>query len=184
MNDSLQRHDILGQKWGVRRYQNYDGSYTQKGLAHYRKSKENYESAKENYCSTKRQYKSGVGSKQDVREARSSYKNAKRAMNKSYDKLRDDKLADEGKELYSKGKRILVNQKREAQLTTATTIADAAVTYLATKSKTVSTRYGNLPVGTIAPAAVTLGGATVGVILGAKNSHTNKRLRAYYRHHS
>lgn len=169
MNDSLQRHDILGQKWGVRRYQNYDGSYTQKGLAHYRKSKENY-------CSTKRQYKSGVGSKQDVREARSSYKNAKRAMNKSYDKLRDDKLADEGKELYSKGKRILVNQKREAQLTTATTIAAAAVTYLATKGKTVNTRYGNLPVGTIAPAAVTLG--------GAKNSHTNKRLRAYYRHHS
>ena len=88
MNDSLQHHGILGQKWGVRRYQNADGSLT------------------------------------------------------------------------------------------------AAVTYLATKGKTVSTRYGNLPVGTIAPAAVTLGGATVGAILGAKNSHTNKRLRAYYGHHS
>lgn len=33
MPNYLQHHGILGQKWGVRRFQNADGSYTANGLA-------------------------------------------------------------------------------------------------------------------------------------------------------
>lgn len=35
MNDNLQHHGIKGQKWGVRRFQNKDGSLTAKGKQRY-----------------------------------------------------------------------------------------------------------------------------------------------------
>lgn len=38
ISDHLAHHGILGQKWGVRRYQNEDGSLTAKGKKHYAKA--------------------------------------------------------------------------------------------------------------------------------------------------
>lgn len=37
----LAHHGVLGQKWGVRRYQNPDGSLTEEGIYHYRGMKAN-----------------------------------------------------------------------------------------------------------------------------------------------
>ena len=36
-NDELYHHGIKGQRWGVRRYQNEDGSLTDAGMRHYRR---------------------------------------------------------------------------------------------------------------------------------------------------
>lgn len=36
MNEELYHHGIKGMRWGVRRYQNADGSYTSAGKARYR----------------------------------------------------------------------------------------------------------------------------------------------------
>lgn len=38
----LMHYGVKGMKWGVRRYQNYDGSYTRKGLERYRKAESDY----------------------------------------------------------------------------------------------------------------------------------------------
>lgn len=34
-NDELYHHGVKGQRWGIRRYQNPDGSYTDAGRRHY-----------------------------------------------------------------------------------------------------------------------------------------------------
>lgn len=184
MNNELRHHGILGQKWGIRRYRNYDGSYTRKGLERYRKSQEHYNTAKENLKTTKQQRKEGTASKESVQRARIDKKIAQKQMNKDYRRLKDDKLADQGKELYREGKRININTGREAAVSTAATIGATAATYMIAKGKTISTKYGTIPIGQIAPAAVAAGGTIVSGILAAKHYPINKRLRAYYGHYS
>lgn len=43
-NEYISHHGVLGQKWGVRRYQNTDGSLTDKGRQHYYKTMKKVES--------------------------------------------------------------------------------------------------------------------------------------------
>ena len=99
--DYLCHYGILGQKWGIRRYQNYDGSYTQAGLKRYEKSRNEYEKNKNEYINAKES-----GNKVKIANAKINMKASKRKMNKDYKHLKLDKQADKGKILYSEGYRI------------------------------------------------------------------------------
>lgn len=65
-NTHLYHHGIKGQKWGVRRFQNSDGSYTSAGK--------------------KRRLINPGNSNSDVDNAKAAYKSAKRNYNNSFDK--------------------------------------------------------------------------------------------------
>ena len=47
MHNELYHHGILGQKWGIRRYQNSDGSLTAKGIKRYKARAEKYKARAE-----------------------------------------------------------------------------------------------------------------------------------------
>lgn len=49
MYNELYHHGILGQKWGIRRYQNADGSLTAKGIKRYKARAEKYKARAEKY---------------------------------------------------------------------------------------------------------------------------------------
>lgn len=122
--DELYHHGIKGMKWGVRRYRNYDGSYTQAGLKRYDKAMETYEKRKSEYKTAK-----SSGLKGDtLKLKKAKVKGAKREVSKHYDHLKYDKRADKGKILYSQGYRIKENAGTKLMKagTTAATISGMA----------------------------------------------------------
>lgn len=207
MNDTTSRYDptvlthygVKGMKWGVRRYENYDGSYTQAGLKRYRKSEANYDNAKNQHKAAKALYKEtrkngyaqlSTGqklavSKNVVKESRNELKKAKRQLTKDYKHLKQDKLGDQGKELYSKGVRITSNNQRRQAIAVGATAAAYGSSYaLRNSGKSVVIKNQSIPMSVFVPATIAAGSAAVDSILSVKNYRQNKRLRAYYAHTS
>ena len=168
-NNELYHHGIKGQRWGVRRYQNYDGSYTQAGMKRYNSALEKYNKKSEIANEVKNRYKSGNASKEEYRLARANAKQSKKELNKHYKHLRQDKLADQGKILYREGRRITYDAQTAAAVQTGASIA-SYVLYNSGKQK----------------AAIALASSATAVNLGltAVNNYNARRLRAYYTHTS
>lgn len=172
-NNELYHYGVKGMKWGVRRYRNYDGSYTRAGVKRFDASLTEYEKADSTYKSAKKR----GASKADVVNAKLARKKAKARLVKDYKHLKQDKLGDQGKELYANGKTITGNSAVSRMLETVGTLSLTAAAY--------NNQYG------FANTEVTKVLAAVGVgsyaVSGAKrlaDIGTNKRLRAYYGHTS
>ena len=176
-SEELYHHGILGEKWGVRRYLNYDGSYTQAGLKRYNTALDKYEETKKarkqldsdlkkkRYSSDEERMNMKVQRKLLQQRARKERKE----VNKHYRHLKQDKLGDEGKELYSQGHRI-TDHNNQRVLIAAGTIALGSVLDVMGKND--------------AATAVYAGGTAIGVGLDIVHYHQDKRLRAYYGHTS
>lgn len=170
MNNELYHYGVLGMKWGVRRYQKADGSYTKAGLKRYNRSLDEYEAARQKLKESK-----SSGDKSAVRAAKGNVKVAKRQLNKNYKQLSRDHLADKGKRLYQQGKTI-------TDSTRVTALAQSGIVFGAGVTQRLLASYGNVKAANIASTTVGVGGSVVNAILAAKNANERKQLRAYYSH--
>ena len=170
-NDELCHFGVKGMKWGVRRYQNYDGRYTQAGVKRYNKAMDTYEKRKADYKTAK---SSGMRG-DELKLKKAKVKESKRQVKKHYDHLKLDKKADQGKILYTKGYRIRDNVG--TKLVKAGSTA-AAVTGMAYANGFIDKNKA-IMLGSLSSTAIASGAAIKFV-----NSNKNKKLRAYYAHTS
>lgn len=173
MNNELRHHGVKGQKWGVRRYRKYDGSYTKAGLKRYDDAVSKYERKK----SKLKEIKSSGDRGYNYKKAKADVKLAKKEANKHYDHLKLDKRGDKGKIRYANGERIRTNNKVNKILNTAGMLSLGLAGQMYATNRSVDTTTKIL---------AGIGGAslTAAAAKSAVNSYTNNQLRAYYSHTS
>lgn len=131
MNDFLCHHGILGQKWGVRRYQNKDGSLTSDGKRRYSRKEINADYSK----TWKKEYDQSKAEGHDIEESLSLANiRADKAMIKKYGAKRMDEVKYTNS-LVENGKAVMSIALPGLIGTVAFTAAFAAITRAGSQNK-------------------------------------------------
>lgn len=178
-SNELAHYGVLGMKWGVRRYQNKDGSYTKAGLERYRKAESEYESAKK-----RRSAAESSGDLRKIRESDRNLQKAEKQKKEAYKRLQTAYRADKGKEIVAQGKTktwgIETAGQQATAIITGKTIAGVLANHFNRKQAVLFVKgKGAIPMSVIAGNAV-LGSAFVAAaVIGVTNAENNKNIDAY-----
>ena len=172
--DELCHWGIKGMKWGVRRYQNYDGSYTKAGIKRYNNAMAVYDKRQQEYKKAKNDGLKGDG----LKLKKAKVKEAKRDVKKHYKHLKLDKRADQGKILYASGKRITYDNAVSNTL--------AKIGSLSISAAAINYKYGVVKDDRVTKALAGIGALSLASsgIKRAVDHAPDKKLRAYYSHTS
>lgn len=182
----LAHHGVKGQKWGVRRYQNEDGTLTRKGQKRYGVNLDLNDKSRENIArvrlgEARRRLDVATANnptnKTRIAEMKSKERAAKKAV--SY-----GKKVDKGAALAAKGRTIWGNQAKKSLAIGAAGLGAALLTYGLNNSLANLSAEGRLTLGhyQMAKAMKTIGTMGLGAAAAAysiKKDVENSRLRAY-----
>lgn len=164
-SDELYHFGIKGQKWGIRRFENPDGTLTPAGKERYRYLKSDLKNKTDVYDEAVRQYDRSVN-------ARNAYKVARKAR-EEYGKVKYERIKNEYKN-YGKRRNIKKNEfnvkqtewerdKAENRLREFQGFAPKKISTLSPKSKKIGKKIAKTVIGTTAGVSL----ATLGLAGGA-----------------
>lgn len=163
-NSELYHHGILGQKWGVRRYQNSDGSLTDAGQARY--SKRDQRKAKRAAIKAEK--------RADKLERQKNWKGPNTFMNRQR-----NKLADRGDDLRAMGKTIGTNNIATIGKASLIGLAGGVGTFYMA-GKQVNLKWGKKNLASINSRTVLNGSRALMALTYAKGMMDNSAIRASY----
>lgn len=189
--DELFHHGVKGQKWGVRRYQNEDGSYTSKGRKRYGMDLDLNDKSRKNIA----KIRTGEAKRRlDVAKANNdtNYTRIAELQGRVRSAKRNERRVrsiDKGSKLAAKGQTITGNKIKSAVVYSGSQIAAKNLAEYMQKRVDQLQTEGRLTAGHLAVARATaiIGSSTIsslGIAYALKKTSDNRKIRAYYENDS
>ena len=184
----LCHHGVMGMKWGIRRYQNADGSLTAAGEKRYATKLDVSDTTRSNVAKIRlgearkrldTARATNPDHKSEIRKLKRKEREARVALNKA-------KLYDKGEDRVSRGETITGNRAKTYAAYGASVLASAGMTaFLNSRMSTLSSQgkwtAGHSAVAKMINEGFAWGVQSAAVVYGAKKASDNAAIRSYNR---